>query len=153
YTCSPRGPARLPPFATTLTRRAGLSTGRPGPHDFTSVSSRSSARSDHAATSIRPPHSRLAYRDDRAYAPPVEAGYVHDPRFLQKRKRFFPPQRPRTRLLLESSRKMSFFVQVTFRLSWQCHAASSCKSRMVICPTGSGRRPLAVLKLQRDQAS
>jgi len=41
YTCSPRGPARLPP---SLTRRAGrrrqlgLSTGRPGPHDFTSAS-------------------------------------------------------------------------------------------------------------------
>jgi hypothetical protein len=38
YTSSPRGPAFLPPFATTLTRCAGISTGMPGPHDFAVLS-------------------------------------------------------------------------------------------------------------------
>ena len=48
YTCSPRGPACLPPSpASSSLRRLGLSTGRPGPHDFTSTPCRSSACETH----------------------------------------------------------------------------------------------------------
>src|SRR5690349_8396365 len=61
YTRSPRGPAFLPPLSATMLRiiasatmrrriARGISTGMPGPHDFTSAPCRSSAHETHAAT-------------------------------------------------------------------------------------------------------
>ena len=52
----------------------GASTGAPGPHDFAvrnSISRRATA-----PDKPRPPHPRPTYRDDRAYAPSLEAGWV-----------------------------------------------------------------------------
>jgi hypothetical protein len=54
---------------------ADLSTGRPGPHDFTSVMRRSSARASASCDTPRPPHPRLTCRDDRAQPPLNEAGW------------------------------------------------------------------------------
>ena len=69
YTCSPQGPAVLPLFATTLARCAGLSTGRPGPHDFTSASCRSSAKRQLRCSTPHPSHSIANVRDDRPKRP------------------------------------------------------------------------------------
>jgi hypothetical protein len=78
YTCSPWGPALLPPCANRVKRVAhGISTGMPGPHDFAvRAASFVRARNLHCDTS-RPPHARLASRDDRACAPLLEAGQGH----------------------------------------------------------------------------
>jgi hypothetical protein len=70
-------------------------------------------------------------------APLIEAGCVHDPRFLQKRKRNFSPQLPCAPVAIELSTEMNFSTRRFFRLSWHCHVARSRENRMVICPTGS----------------
>jgi hypothetical protein len=56
---------------------ADLSTGRPGPHDFTSVMRRSSARASASCDTPRPPHPRLTCRDDRAQRPSQRGGMAH----------------------------------------------------------------------------
>jgi hypothetical protein len=53
---------------------AGLSTGRPGPHDFTSVMRRLSARASACCDAPRPPHPRPTCRDDRAQRPSQRGG-------------------------------------------------------------------------------
>ena len=57
---------------------AGLSTGRPGPHDFTSVMRRSSARASASCDAPRPPHPRPTCRDDRAQRPSQRGGMARD---------------------------------------------------------------------------
>ena len=84
YTRSPWGPAFLPPSPTQRASVAADLTSAPGGQDHTTSSSVSMSfvgmiRSRCDPT--RPPHPRLAYRDDRAYAPLVEAGWSHDPQF------------------------------------------------------------------------
>jgi hypothetical protein len=66
YTHSPRGPAVLPPSpASALRRKLDLSSGRPGPCDFTVASDRSSARAPPRCDPTRPPHPAPDVRDDR----------------------------------------------------------------------------------------
>jgi hypothetical protein len=66
YTHSPRGPAVLPPSpASSSRRRLDLSSGRPGPCDFTVASDRSSARAGPRCDPTRPPHPAPDVRDDR----------------------------------------------------------------------------------------
>ncbi len=67
YTRSPRGPAVLPPslmMLVELHHALGVSTGTPGPHDFTSVDISVVLRKARP-TSQRPPHPALNVRDDR----------------------------------------------------------------------------------------
>jgi hypothetical protein len=72
---------RRPQCSSTKHRELGISTGMPGPHDFTS-----------ATTPLvwqhrqRPPHPRLTYRDDRAYAPQLEAGCADTITISEKKK-------------------------------------------------------------------
>jgi len=67
YTWSPRGPAFLPPSPASLSRcKLGLSTGRPGPHDFTvrvEIVRRRDQRS--RCNPTRPSHPGPTFRDDR----------------------------------------------------------------------------------------
>ena len=77
YTRSPRGPASIAPVAYAMRkhrRLLGLSSGRPGPHDFTSASMSFVGMIQSRCDPTRPAHPHLAYRDDRAYAPLGEAG-------------------------------------------------------------------------------
>ena len=71
FVLSPVHRAFWPPYRdNTLARVAlGISVGMPRPHDLTVRASPS-----RLLKPSRPPHPRLAYRDDRAYAPLVEAG-------------------------------------------------------------------------------
>jgi hypothetical protein len=55
-------------------RDLGVSTGTPGPHDFTSVSTSFVGAIRSRCDSIRPPHPRLASRDDRAQRPSRRSG-------------------------------------------------------------------------------
>jgi hypothetical protein len=53
---------------------ADISTGMSGPHDLTVRIELFVRMNGSRCNPIRPPHPRLAYRDDRAYAPPLETG-------------------------------------------------------------------------------
>src|SRR5690348_12144356 len=73
--CSPREPGLIAPVITRLvTARLDLSVGRPGPHAFASASAPFVRTRDLARVANTSIASRLAFRDDSAYAPLAEAG-------------------------------------------------------------------------------
>ena len=71
---SPQGPGLIAPVASRSFCSLGISVGMPGPHDFSVRIDASRPRKYCALTSSRPPHPRLTFRDDSAYAPLAEAG-------------------------------------------------------------------------------
>ncbi len=72
YTCSPRGPAVLPPSPADHHHQLGLSVGRPGPHAF-AVRAMSSVRRRFARCNMsRPSHFAANVRDDRDTSPAVQ---------------------------------------------------------------------------------
>jgi hypothetical protein len=76
YTRSPWGPAVLPPSSARRTRvvaKLGISTGMPGPRDFTVASEPFVGARDPRCDPIRPPHPAPDVHDDRE-APPLWDG-------------------------------------------------------------------------------
>ncbi len=72
YTCSPRGPAVLPPSPADHHRQLGLSVGRPGPHAF-AVRAMPFVRRRFARCNMsHPSHFAANVRDDRDTSPAVQ---------------------------------------------------------------------------------
>ncbi len=72
YTCSPRGPAVLPPSPADHHHQLGLSVGRPGPHAF-AVRAMPFVRRRFARCNMsRPSHFAANVRDDRDTSPAVQ---------------------------------------------------------------------------------
>jgi hypothetical protein len=110
----------------------GLSTGRPGPHDFTSASMSFVGMIRSRCDPTRPPHPHLAYRDDRAYAPLGEAGWGSHTRFRKKRKRKILALRRGWSFDVEIAREMSFPARAILPRPVRSFAVRSAK---LICPT------------------
>ena len=142
YTCSPWGPALLPPCANRVKRFAhGISTGMPGPHDFAvRAASFVRARNVHCDTS-RPPHARLASRDDRAYAPLLEAGWGHRNMISVKAKVEYFSRNGWTEVMRLNALTNLVFPRRRFSLPVrQLTAGSIVRAARLICPTSEFRR-------------
>jgi hypothetical protein len=112
YTRSPWGPAVLPPSLAGCVRRIITSlASAPGGQDHTISRPRSAVRrhAKHAADTSRPPHPRLACRDDRAQRPSVvkRDGEIEH-QFPKKRSDLFSVER------LDGSDRLDRLLQIGF---------------------------------------